>query len=159
MEPLGATWPGMAIHNPRMERLVEERKKHMCSIYLCGDGVAHPRRDDRRVGAVRCGDARRDAWRCGALPMYQEHSGLKSYTNLTSYHFNLLCSIIRSVQSTWFKFMVNENFSYVFTIFNIKEYFYIYFYLFYIYLFKKTMIKSNDKKITKISNNLLFKNN
>lgn len=96
MEPLGATRLGMAIHNPRMARLVEEQKKHMCSIYLCGDGVAHPRRDDRRVGAVRCGEARRDAWRCGALPMYQEHSGLKSYTNLISYHFN---SIILSVQS------------------------------------------------------------
>lgn len=89
--------PGIAIHNPRMARLVEEQKKHMYSIYLCGDGMAHPRRDDRRVGAVRCGDARRDAWRCGALPIYQEHSGLKSYTNLTPYFNSLFhhtfCSI------------------------------------------------------------------
>lgn len=43
-----------------------------------GGEAAHPRRDDRRIGAARCGGARRDAWRCGALPMYQEHSRSKS---------------------------------------------------------------------------------
>lgn len=47
----------------------------------------------RRTGAERCGGARRDAWRCGAATLYQEHR------NLTKLNTILVLSLMSLMSS------------------------------------------------------------
>lgn len=59
-----------------MEKREEVRREE--EDVHCSPLVAQVRRGVRRKGALRCGGARRDAWRCGAPPMCQESRNPRS---------------------------------------------------------------------------------